>query len=226
MVHSAPLSYESFYVATGGYKNLCSVIQKILRHITQVKRNMSSTDMNEQFANAFADVEPEEDRLRDIVNAQFATDGRNNIDTMIGLASSGRRMIGIDDNQRQNLETLANISAQAASLPNDEVQDVLDCCILESTKTKHVNQAILYFKFAFHCFCSENKKHLNGDFFNPIIIDQLRETVRKDSEIISPKRRGRRSYFRQLLKKALDMSNMEYPFPVGMTKFSSNCSGI
>ena len=42
--------------------------------------------MNEQFANAFADV--------------------------------------------QNLETLANISAQAASLPNDEVQDVLDSCIL------------------------------------------------------------------------------------------------
>jgi len=83
-------------------------------------------------------------------------------------------MIGIDDNQRQNLETLANISAQATSLPNDEVQDVLDCCILESTKTKHVNQAILYFKFAFDCFCSENKKHLNGDLFNPIIIDQLR----------------------------------------------------
>jgi len=73
-------------------------------------------------------------------------------------------MIGIDDNQRQNLETLANISAQATSLPNDEVQDVLDCCILESTKTKHVNQAILYFKFAFDCFCSEDKKHLNGDF--------------------------------------------------------------
>ena len=60
---------------------------------------MSSTDMNEQFANAFADV--------------------------------------------QNVETLANISAQAASLPNDEVQDVLDSCILESTKIKHVNQAIL-----------------------------------------------------------------------------------
>ena len=60
---------------------------------------MSSTDMNEQFANAFADV--------------------------------------------QILETLANISAQAASLPNDEVQDVLDSCILESTKIKHVNQAIL-----------------------------------------------------------------------------------
>ena len=60
---------------------------------------MSSTDMNEQFANAFADV--------------------------------------------QNLETLANISAQAASLPNDEVQDVLDSCILESTKIKHVNQAVL-----------------------------------------------------------------------------------
>jgi len=113
---------------------------------------MSSTDMNEQFANAFADVEPEEDRLRDIVNAQFVTDGRNNIDTMIGLASSGRWMTGIDDNQRQNLETLANISVQAASLPNDEVQDILGCCILESTKTKHVNQAILYFKFAFDCF--------------------------------------------------------------------------
>jgi len=62
---------------------------------------MFSTDMNEQFANAFADVEPEEDRLRDIVNAQFATDGRNKTDTMIGLASSGRRMIGIDDNQRK-----------------------------------------------------------------------------------------------------------------------------
>jgi len=60
---------------------------------------MSSTDMNEQFANAFADV--------------------------------------------QNVETLANISAQAASLPNDEVQDVLDSCILESTKIKHVNQAVL-----------------------------------------------------------------------------------
>ena len=102
---------------------------------------MSSTDMNEQFANAFADV--------------------------------------------QNLETLANISAQAASLPNDEVQDVLDSCILESTKIKHVNQAILYFKFAFDCFCSENKKHLNEDFFNPIIIDQLREAVRKDSEIVN-----------------------------------------
>ena len=55
--------------------------------------------MNEQFANAFADV--------------------------------------------QNVETLANISAQAASLPNDEVQDVLDSCILESTKIKHVNQAVL-----------------------------------------------------------------------------------
>ena len=108
---------------------------KKLRHITQVKRNMSSTDMNEQFANAFADV--------------------------------------------QNLETLANVSAQAASLPNDEVQDVLDSCILESTKIKHVNQAILYFKFAFDRFCSENKKHLNEDFFNQIIINQLREAVRK-----------------------------------------------
>ena len=71
MVHSAPLSYESFLVATGGYTNLCSVIQKILRHITQVKRNMPSTDMNEQFVNAFANVESEEDRLRDIVNAQL-----------------------------------------------------------------------------------------------------------------------------------------------------------
>ena len=112
--------------------------------------------MNEQFANAFADV--------------------------------------------QNLETLANISAHTASLTYNEVQDVLDSCILESTKIKHVNQAILYFKFAFDCFCSENKKHLNEEFFNPTIIDRLRETVTKDSEIVNPKRRERRPYFRQLLK--------------------------
>ena len=46
--------------------------------VTLVIFTMSSTDMNEKFANAFADV--------------------------------------------QNLETLANISAQAASLPNDEVK--------------------------------------------------------------------------------------------------------
>ena len=112
---------------------------------------MSSTDINNQFANAFANVDTEEN-LRNIVNAQFANDGRNNVDAMIALASNGRRMIGIDDDQRQNLEPLASVSAQAASLPNDEVQDALDSCILKTTKTKHINQVILYFKFAFDCF--------------------------------------------------------------------------
>ena len=97
---------------------------------------MSSTATNNQFANT-------EINLRNIVNA-FANDGRNNVDAMITLASNGRRMIGIDDDQRQNLE--------ATSLPNDEVQDALDSCILKTTKTKHINQVILYFKFAFDCF--------------------------------------------------------------------------
>ena len=97
---------------------------------------MSSTATNNQFANT-------EENLRNIVNA-FANDGRNNVDAMITLASNGRRMIGIDDDQRQNLE--------ATSLPNDEVQDALDSCILKTTKTKHINQVILYFKFAFDCF--------------------------------------------------------------------------
>ena len=181
---------------------------------------MSSTDINNQFANAFANVDTEEN-LRNIVNAQFANDGRNNVDAMIALASNGRRMIGIDDDQRQNLETLASVSAQAASLPNDEVQDVLDSCILETTKIKHINQAILYFKFAFDCFCSVDKKHLNEDFFKPIIINRLQEAVRKDASITNPKKKSRRPYFRQLLKKALDMSNNEHPFPVDMSKFSS-----
>ena len=128
--------------------------------------------MNEQFANAFADVQ--------------------NLETLANISAQAAAL--------PNDEVQDVLDAQAASLPNDEVQDVLDSCILESTKIKHVNQAILYFKFAFDCFCSENKKHLNEDFFHPSIIDELREAVRKDSKIINPKRRERRPYFRQLLK--------------------------
>ena len=65
------------------------------------------------------------------------------------------------------------------------------------------------------------KDSLKIEVYEYIIIDQLREAVRKDSEIVNPKRRGRRPYFRQLLKKALDISNTEYPFPIDMHKFSS-----
>jgi len=38
----------------------------------------------------------------------------NNLDVMLALASDGRKMIGINNDQRQNLETLTSVSAQAA----------------------------------------------------------------------------------------------------------------
>ena len=76
---------------------------------------MSSTDMNEQFANAFADVQ--------------------NLETLANISAQAAAL--------PNDEVQGVLDAQAASLPNDEVQDVLDSCILESTKIKHVNQAVL-----------------------------------------------------------------------------------
>ena len=62
----------------------------------------------------------------------------------------------------------------------DEVQLVLESCILSNTKTKHINQAILYLKFAMKCHFSEDKKCLDSDFFVDGIVEDMKRAKEQD----------------------------------------------
>ena len=60
---------------------------------------------------------------------------------------------------------IENSAQVSGTIGVDAVREVLDSCILESTKTKNINQAILYIIYAMKCAGSDDKKDLDNDFF-------------------------------------------------------------
>ena len=104
--------------------------------------------------------------LNQAVTTQFAADAQSNINTIDLLAENNGFISGVNDDERPALTAMIENSAQVSgTIAVDAVRDVPDSCILESTKTKNINQAILYIFYAMKCAGSADKKDLDNENF-------------------------------------------------------------
>ena len=152
--------------------------------------------------------------------AALSITAQNNVTMITNLNDLPNDNSGdIDVSGIVNLHQLAQTSAEAASANQDEVQDVLDSCILVGTKTKNINQAILYCLFALKCAGDDDKKGLDLDFFTDGTLDKMKEKQQLDLSL-PPKKASNNPNFRAYLKKAFEKNDDTVPFPVDMKHFS------
>ena len=163
-------------------------------------------------------------RMLAAATAALSIAGQQNINAISALAEANTdQLADVGEDAIENLRGLAESSADAANANLDEVQTVLDSCILEGTKENSVNQAMIYLHYAVKCAGATDKKHLDVDFFVPGMLEKLQERQRQDERLL-PKRGSKRPNFRAFLKKALDRNDASIEFPVKMEKFM--CFGL
>ena len=96
------------------------------------------------------------------------------------------------------MHQLEHTSAEAASGNQDDVQNVLDSCVLVGTKNKNINQAILYCLFVLKCADDDDKKGLDFILFTDGTLDKMKEQHQLDLNL-PPKKAGKNTLEKSIM---------------------------